>query len=58
MGAPEEVTFGSVDDVWARADRVLARAGDEPPTMPPMGGTTADDRERLREWLGCAEPGS
>jgi uncharacterized membrane protein len=57
-GAPESMVFDTVDDVWANADRVLVRAGAEPPTMPPEGGTTADDRELLQTWLTCAEKGT
>lgn len=63
-GAPEEVFFddgtGSVDvaQTWLFADRILERAAVDPPTMPPLGGTTADDRYRLEVWLTCAEPGT
>ncbi len=57
-GAPPGVTFDTVDDAWDRADAILARAAAEPPTMPPMGGTDADDRVRLRWWLRCGEPGT
>lgn len=56
-GAPEDVVFDTADDVWARAGRVLARAGAEPPTMPPEGGTEADDRVRLWAWLECGAAG-
>jgi len=52
-GAPEDVVFDTEDDVWERADRVLERAGAEPPTMPPQGGLEADDQERMRIWLEC-----
>lgn len=55
--APEDINFDSAADVWLHADRILVRAGAEPPTMPPLGGTTADDRELLRAWLECAEEG-
>jgi uncharacterized membrane protein len=57
QGAPEEVTFDTADQVWALSDRVLARAAAEPPTMPPQGGTSEEDRERLRIWLSCGTPG-
>jgi uncharacterized membrane protein len=57
-GAPADVTFGTVDDVWSRKDAVLDRAGAEDPTMPPDGGTTADDRTRLHWWLECAPEGT
>lgn len=56
--APEEVTFDTVEDCWTWSERILARAAGEAPTMPPMGGTTADDRYKLEVWLTCAEPGT
>jgi uncharacterized membrane protein len=55
--APEDVTFDTVDEVWALSDRILARAAAEPPTMPPMAGTSEDDRLLLRYWLTCGTPG-
>ncbi|MBK7757463.1 MAG: cytochrome c [Deltaproteobacteria bacterium] len=58
QGAPEDVHFDSKEEVWARVDRVLARAGGDEPTMPPFGGVVEDDRERLTLWLTCAEPGT
>ena len=56
--APEEVTFDSPEAAWTWADRILVRAGGDTPTMPPMGGTTPDDRYLLEVWLTCAEPGT
>lgn len=57
-GAPEDVVFDTVTDAWAHADGIVGRAGAEPPTMPPMGGTDSDDRQRLRWWLSCGEKGT
>ncbi|MDP2315712.1 MAG: hypothetical protein Q8P41_22635 [Pseudomonadota bacterium] len=56
--APEDVVFDTVDQVWAISDRILARAAIDEPTMPPLGGTTADDRARLEIWLTCADSGT
>lgn len=56
--APEDVTFDSAEQVWEWRERILIRAAVEPPTMPPAGVTTADDRVRLGWWLNCAEDGS
>jgi uncharacterized membrane protein len=58
QGAPEDVRFDTPDDVWVRADRVLVRAAAEPPSMPPMGGTSESDRVLLRAWLECGDSGS
>ena len=58
FGAPEDATFDTVDEAWAWADRILARAGSDPATMPPQGGVDEDDRQRLIWWLTCAEPGT
>ncbi|MFZ5478672.1 MAG: hypothetical protein ACOZNI_18010 [Myxococcota bacterium] len=55
--APDDVALDAAEDVWAIADRVLARAAAEPPTMPPAGGTTEEERALLRAWLGCGPPG-
>lgn len=57
QGAPETVSFDTAEQVWALSDRVLARAGAEPPDMPPQGGTTEEDRYRLRVWLTCGTSG-
>ena len=57
-GAPESVTFDSVDEVWGWRDRVLARTAIDDPTMPPAGGTSETDRQKLRWWLECAPEGT
>lgn len=57
-GAPESVVFDTVDDVWALRDDVLDAAAVDPPTMPPLGGTTEDDRALLTIWLTCADEGT
>jgi hypothetical protein len=57
-GAPEDVVFDTVALAWEEADRILARAGGDYPTMPPLGGSSADDRLKLRYWLECAIPGT
>ena len=57
-GAPEEVIFDDVDDVWDQKGIVLATSAGDIPTMPPNGGTTVTDREMLEIWLTCAPSGS
>lgn len=57
-GAPESVTFDTIEEVWAWAEVILAVATGEEPAMPPQGGVHEDDRTKLEWWLGCAEPGS
>jgi uncharacterized membrane protein len=56
--APEEVTFDTVEEVWARAERILVRATGESSTMPPNGGTFEDDQVKLAWWLTCAPYGT
>ncbi len=59
--APEDVTFDTVEEVWAQAELVLIVASTYSgldPTMPPQGGVTEDDQTRLQWWLRCAEPGT
>lgn len=64
--APEEIYFDAgdgtgrvdVDAAWALASRILARATGDSADMPPLGGTTPDDRYRVEVWLTCADPGT
>lgn len=56
--APEEVSFDDVDQCWAWAVDILAVATGSSPSMPPQGGVTEDDRQKLEWWLTCAEPGT
>lgn len=51
--APVGVAFDTPEDIARWAERILARAAGDAPTMPPGGGTVADDREMLRIWLEC-----
>lgn len=60
-GAPEDVTFDTVEEVWARAEQILDVAtwyDEDEPSMPPQGGVTTDDQTRLEWWLRCATPGT
>lgn len=57
-GAPADVTFDTKEEAWAWRDRILERSAVDPPTMPPAGGTSADDRVLLRWWLACAPEGT
>ncbi len=58
VGAPEDVSFDTLEDAWTHADRILERAGGATPSMPPAGGTSEDDRWRLEMWLRCGTPGT
>ena len=56
QGAPPEVVFDSREGAEMFADRILARAAPEDgsePTMPPVGGVTDEDRDRVTVWLTC-----
>lgn len=57
-GAPADVSFDTVEQAWAWAPRILARATGDTPSMPPRGGVSDDDRQRLVWWLSCAEAGT
>lgn len=55
-GAPPATLLDDRDTVSMLGDRILARTmppDGSAPTMPPAGGITADDRERLVVWLTC-----
>ena len=51
--APADVTFDTEEQAWQWAERILARAASETPTMPPQGGVSEDDRYLLEVWLNC-----
>jgi uncharacterized membrane protein len=53
--APPDVVFDTHEDASSWKDRILARAGGDSPTMPPQGGTSVEDRERLQRWVTCFE---
>lgn len=56
QGAPPSVVLDTRQQVLALADRILARTAPDDgsaPTMPPVGGVTPDDRDRLVVWLRC-----
>ncbi|MED5371744.1 MAG: hypothetical protein VX899_12060 [Myxococcota bacterium] len=57
-GAPENVTFDTVDQVWANAGGILYTTTSDSPTMPPNGGVDEDDLMRLQWWLRCAPEGT
>ncbi len=55
-GAPPEVLLDDRDSVAMYGDRIFARVmppDGSAPTMPPAGGITVEDRERLIVWLTC-----
>lgn len=56
QGAPGGTVFDTVQGASMHADRIAVRVldeDDELPPMPPSGGVTPDDRERVRVWLTC-----
>lgn len=53
QGAPREVVLDDEATTRALAARLLARATGPSPTMPPVGGPTEAERERLAAWLRC-----
>lgn len=55
-GAPEGVDFDTHDGLLEHLDRVQARATGDAPTMPPVGGADAEERERFALWLDCGAP--
>ena len=55
-GAPEGVDFDTLGAARGWRERIHARAGDANTAMPPAGGPTSEERERLAEWLACGAP--
>lgn len=54
-GAPEDVVFDSREEALSLAERILSRVTGDPPTMPPGGGVSEEDREKVTAWLECFE---
>jgi hypothetical protein len=57
-GAPLGLNLEHLDQVLPHLDRILATSATNDWTMPPSGGMSARDRERLREWIECGAPGT
>lgn len=56
QNAPVDVVFDTREGAQDWADRILARTvppDGSVPTMPPVGGVTEADSERLLVWLTC-----
>ena len=56
QNAPVDVVFDTREGAQDWADRILARTvppDGSAPTMPPVGGVTDEDRERVVVWLNC-----
>jgi len=55
QGAPEIFAFDEASDVVAQAEAVLDATAplEGEPRMPPNGGPSEEDRERLEIWLTC-----
>lgn len=51
--APDTIVFDQEADVLRMKKAILESAGSDEPTMPPTGGTTDEERVRLRIWLSC-----
>lgn len=56
-GAPVHITFDTLDEVRARADRIYVRAADVNTSMPPgPDDPPEEERALLAEWLACGAP--
>lgn len=58
QGAPTDVVFDTPAEVWSWATSIVAIATGEGAAMPPQGGVSEIDRERLRWWLECGVEGT
>ena len=54
-GAPDGVDFDTKDRTLELAERIVARATGDAPSMPPVGGSTPAEQERLKRWLACED---
>ena len=55
-GSPLGVNFHSYTEVISQLERIQARTLSEPMTMPPAGGPSDQELNRLREWIDCGAP--
>ncbi len=56
-GAPESYAFDTIDAVHAHRDRIFVRSAASNVSMPPgPEDPSAEDREKLAEWLACGAP--
>jgi uncharacterized membrane protein len=51
--APVNVNFDTVDQIRTWSPKIMAKAGANPPTMPPAGGPSDAERATLVEWIDC-----
>jgi len=58
QGAPEGLNFDHLEGVLPHLERILATTATDSWTMPPAGGLSERDRDRLREWIECGAPGT
>ena len=58
QGAPLDVNFDMAAGVNMYLERMAFRATGDMPTMPPVGGPPADQRQLFSEWLSCGAPGT
>ena len=57
QGAPAGIELETLADAIQWAARIQARTVDTP-SMPPGGGPSEEERERLGQWLSCGLPGT
>ena len=52
---PDGIHFDNKNNAIELADRILASSTGTAPRMPPQGGVSEEDREKLTLWLECRE---
>lgn len=53
QGEAENKPFETLADIQAEAEAIYGQAGGANDIMPPGGGPTAEERDKLTEWLSC-----
>jgi len=56
QGAPIDLNLETYADFERWADRVDARVWADSAPMPPAGGPTDEELQRLAEWMDCGAP--
>jgi uncharacterized membrane protein len=57
QGAPEDVVFGTREQIVRWRERIFARAAADNDSMPPgPDDPPLDQRDKLADWLACGAP--
>ena len=56
QGAPSTVNLDTLESLRRSMDRIYLRSASGNNSMPPAGGPTTEESQRLAQWLACDAP--